>query len=145
MLTLSVPAALGQLLTRLGLTPESCRREDGRLSLHYRQGRLDLHLLAQGQIVFETVVAELPEEVEARTERLQKAAAFAAGRLLRRADVLALTPGQNTLLLQWDATACDSPAAMETALHQFLDSAEIWRRYLTNPASMPMELSRWAR
>jgi len=117
---------LSRALEKFGITGLRARA-DGRFSLSHDGGRrLDIHALADGRLVMEVHVAYLPELESERSEVLKRALRFSAACMLKRHDVLCLSPDAGHLLLQCDVPARSGTAAVETALEQFLNAAEAW-------------------
>lgn len=106
-----------------GLKP----RADGRFSLGYDGGRrLDIHSLPDGRLVLEMHLAYLPEQGASRTTLLESALRFSTTRMPSRHDVLCLSEDAGSLLLQCEVPARAGVTAVEHALEQFLNAADVW-------------------
>lgn len=107
-----------------------CLRTDGRYSLAYDGGRLDVYPLAGGRLVLETMLAELPTETSQRRVMLESALRYSTSQMKIRQDTLAQTPAADALVLQCELDSTASLLDMEASVSQFLNAAERWRRVL---------------
>lgn len=128
--TLLLPKNFRLLLEKLCLSVRECIRTDGRYSLSYGGGRLDIYPLADGRLVLETMLLELPTETSPRRALLESALRYSTSQMKKRQDVLAQTPAADALILQCELDPIASPVEMETSVSQFLNAAERWRRVL---------------
>lgn len=118
-------------------------RTDGRYSLSYDGGRLDVYPLAGGRLVLETMLIELPAETSLRRTLLESALRYSTSQMKKRQDTLAQNSAADALVLQCELDPVASLFDMETSVSQFLNAAERWRRAL-RPAPKSESVS-WQR
>lgn len=116
-----------RLLDRLGV-PGARPREDGRYSLSVGDDRrLDIHVLPDGGLVLEVVVAFLPESDRDRAAFIERALRFSTACMPKRHDVLCMAPASDVLLLQCGIQARAGEAALAQALENFLNASDAWK------------------
>ncbi len=123
-----VSPRLVQLLDLLGVDAGDCLRTDGRCSVPYKGGRLDILPLTGKRAILETLVVYLPTESEPRRACIVQALRFAAAQMQARPDVLAQSQEQDALVLQHEFGLDMSVPEMATVVEHFLHAADIWRR-----------------
>lgn len=123
-----IPQRLAQLLERLGVDVGACLRTDGRFSVPYASGRLDIIPLPGKRTILETVIVFLPAEAEPRRICIEQALRLAAAQMQARSDVLALSRELDALVLQHEIGLDMSVPEMSDAVEQFLFAADLWRR-----------------
>lgn len=128
--TLLLPKNFRLLLEKLRVSVSECMRTDGRYSLSYEGGRLDIYPLTGGRLVLETMLVELPTETSLRRALLESALRYSTLQMKKRQDTLAQTPAADLLVLQCELDPVASVVEMETSMSQFLNAAERWRRVL---------------
>ncbi len=132
-----LPRSLTRLFDKLGLDVGNCMRADGRCSLFYDSGRLDIYPLPGGRLVLEASIVPLPTGVKEKRAVLELALRFSAMNLKRRHDTLTSSANQDELLLQHDLGVVSELLALETGIAQFLNSVNYWRMYM-NKATKTM-------
>ncbi len=125
-----LPRSLTRLFDKLGLNVENCMRADGRCSLFYDSGRLDIYPLPGGRVVLEASIVPLPIDLKAKRAVLEPALRFSAMNLKRRHDTLTSSASQDELLLQHDLGVVGELFALEAGIAQFLNAVNYWRMYM---------------
>ncbi len=125
-----LPRSLTRLFDKLGLNAERCMRADGRCSLFYDGGRLDIYPLPGGRLVLEASIAPLPTDIKAKRTVLEPALRFSAMNLKKRHDTLTTSTSQDELLLQHDLGVIGELFALEAGIAQFLNAVNHWRMYM---------------
>lgn len=128
--TRTLPIHLTQFLAKHGIKAADCMRSDGRCSLPYDGGRLDIFPLSNTKVVLEAEVVQLPFDIAVKNTLIECALHFSTTQMRVRQDSLAEVSMQNALVLQHDIGAVESLMAMETAITDFLNAVDRWRRVL---------------
>lgn len=128
--TLLLPKNFRLVLEKLEVSAGDCVRTDGRYSLSYDGGRLDVYPLAGGRLVLESLLVDLPTETTARRAMLELALRYSTSLMKKRQDTLAQTPAADALVLQRELDSVASPLEMETSVSQFLNAVGRWQQVL---------------
>lgn len=131
-----LPRPLARLFDKLGLDVENCMRADGRCSLFYDSGRLDIYPLPGGRLILEASIVPLPTDVKAKRAILEPALRFSAMNLKKRHDTLLTSASQDELLLQHDLGVMSELFALEAGIAQFLNAVNYWRLYMNKTTKM---------
>jgi hypothetical protein len=130
---MSLPARLTHLLERLGVNTAECLRSDGRCSISYEAGRLDIIPLPGKRALLEALVTYLPPDPARRRASLEQALRLSAAQMTVRPDVLVHMAEQDALVLQHEFGLDMSVPEMESAVEQFLHAVDVWRRLCEKP------------
>jgi hypothetical protein len=118
------------MFTRLGVIPKDCQRSDGRYSLQFDGGRLDIFPMPGDRAILESEISELPAEAQPRSAMLERALKFSTTQMKSRRETLALNTVLNSLILQRIMAPTLSPMETEAAVEQFMDAVHLWCRFI---------------